>query len=237
MCRTPGEFRCSFPLMLLQLTFMKMSREPRRTAGSRLKQNTDDVAPAVLPRQRSRLTTGEATLRPRGVEKTLRTSIQPPPPSLPLAPYSDPERSGIRLSAEVVPQPLSIPVDSTHALVLDSPSPASDHGPGDTRLNSSSPEAASEYWYALSWVGGVFHLGVGQYVLQDWDSKAASLKVCAMTGSSDLLADSLHRSVDMCMCYGFLGARTFTAHPATVLHGRRLASVFTRPCFMHTSSI
>ena len=41
-------------------------------------------------------------------------------------------------------------------------------------------ELISDYWYALTHVGGVFRLENHHYVFQDWDSKTESLKVCWM---------------------------------------------------------
>ncbi|KAJ2968282.1 hypothetical protein NUW54_g13262 [Trametes sanguinea] len=38
-------------------------------------------------------------------------------------------------------------------------------------------DAADDYWYALSHVGGVFRLDSAQYVFQDWDVNALSLKL------------------------------------------------------------
>ncbi len=163
-----------------------MSQEPLRRV-SRLKKvkDTEDIVPI---RQASRLlgaqrgtaasgrnTSGSATrTRMSGatdepatsdVRHSLgQSSSTSLPPTAPLPPLSQPVLDLADPDGDL----MHIPRAASVYDVLRGPAP----------LSYAQEESFSDYWYALTHVGGVFRLEKRHFVFQEWDSKSESLKVC-----------------------------------------------------------
>ncbi|KAJ2966991.1 hypothetical protein NUW54_g13643 [Trametes sanguinea] len=158
-----------------------MAQEPRRMGG-RLKQISDAQRPATR-RQTSRLTSGSRScgVAPEDTPSKSTTPTLPVPAprvtrndtaSSLLSSVQDSDTAVSMIPAATlapvrVPQPTPSQIPSS---LNAPPSQEASHSSIATR-----DDAVEDYWYALSHVGGIFRLDSAQYVLQDWDTKAASL--------------------------------------------------------------
>ncbi|KAI0370901.1 hypothetical protein BV20DRAFT_965977 [Pilatotrama ljubarskyi] len=157
-----------------------MSREPRRSIG-RLQEITDtDVK--VSRRRTSRLQTAAPTTcaRPEAHASGVPTSSS-----------RGPAQRSHRTGEAPLPMPALLPPiaaadwdpgrlldDNEPHLALHVPAQASSNSLALSQSTQSfEDEVVAGYWYALVHVGGVFRLEPTQYVLQEWDTKSASLKL------------------------------------------------------------
>ncbi len=186
---TPGVIHVSYALfssLPSSPQHTQMSQEPLRRV-SRLKK-VKDMEDGKPIRQASRLLGAQRGTAPSG-RNTSGGAARTRMGGATSEPATSGERRGLSqsLSKSLPPTP---PVPSLSQPVLDLPDPDDDLMPvpraasvndvpqGPAPLSDAQEESLSDYWYALTHVGGVFRLEKRHFVFQEWDNKSESLKVC-----------------------------------------------------------